>query len=50
VVEHLFRWSNWSLPVKSQDFIKTSANTIEFQVPVQAGGESRLSYTVVYTW
>ncbi len=50
VVEHLFRWSNWSLPVKSQDFMKTSANTIEFQVPVQAGGESRLSYTVVYTW
>lgn len=50
VVEHLFRWSNWSLPVKSQDFTKTSANTIEFQVPVNAGGESRLSYTVVYTW
>jgi hypothetical protein len=50
VVEHLYRWSNWNLTAKSDDFKKTDAQTIEFRVPVQPDEEKTVSYTVHYSW
>ncbi|HEY4953215.1 MAG TPA: DUF4139 domain-containing protein [Verrucomicrobiae bacterium] len=50
VVEHLYRWSNWQITAKSDDFKKTDAQTIEFHVPVQPDDEKTVSYTVHYSW
>ncbi len=50
VVEHLYRWSNWSITTKSDEFKKTDAQTIEFRVPVQPDEEKVITYTVHYSW
>ncbi|MGA3283568.1 MAG: hypothetical protein ABSD57_03805 [Verrucomicrobiota bacterium] len=50
VVEHLYRWSNWEITQKSDDFKKTDAQTIEFRVPVKPDEERTVTYTVHYSW
>ncbi len=50
VVEHLYRWSNWDLKQKSDEFKKTDAQTIEFRVPVKPDEERTVTYTVHYSW
>jgi hypothetical protein len=50
VVEHLFRWVEWKILDESHEYTKTDARTIEFQVPVEANGESQVTYTVRYEW
>ncbi len=50
VVEHLFRWTNWTIAEKSQEFEKTNAQTIEFRVPLKADEEKVVTYKVHYTW
>jgi hypothetical protein len=50
VVEHLYRWSNWEITAKSDDFKKTDAQTIEFRVTVKPDEEKTVSYTVHYSW
>jgi hypothetical protein len=50
VVEHLYRWNNWDITAKSDDFKKTDAQTIEFRVPVKPDEEKTLTYTVHYSW
>jgi hypothetical protein len=50
VVEHLYRWSNWNITAKSDDFKKTDAQTIQFRVPVNADEEKTVTYTVHYSW
>lgn len=50
VVEHLFRWSQWQILDASEDFEKMDAQTIEFRVPVEAGGETVVTYRVRYEW
>jgi hypothetical protein len=50
VVEHLFRWSEWQILDASEDFEKTDAQTIEFRLPVEADGETVLTYRVRYEW
>ena len=50
VVEHLFRWTEWKILESSHDYEKTDAQTIEFRLPVEAGGETVLTYTVRYEW
>jgi len=50
VVEHLYRWSNWKVTAKSDDFKKTDSQTIEFRVPVQPDAERTVTYTVHYSW
>ena len=50
VVEHLFRWSNWSIVEKSQEFQKTDAQSIEFRVPLKPDEEKVVTYKVRYTW
>ena len=48
--EHLFRWTNWKITVKSQDFTKLDAQTIEFPVQLAPNGETEVTYTVRYEW
>jgi len=50
VVEHLYRWSNWEITTKSDDFVKKDAQTIEFRIPVKPDEERTVSYTVHYSW
>ena len=50
VVEHLYRWNNWKITLKSDEFKKTDAQTIEFRVPVKPDEEKTITYTVHYSW
>jgi hypothetical protein len=50
VVEHLYRWSNWEITAKSDDFVKKDSQTIEFRVPVKPDEERTVNYTVHYSW
>jgi hypothetical protein len=50
VVEHLYRWSNWEITAKSDDFTKKDSQTIEFNVPVKPDEERVITYTVHYSW
>jgi hypothetical protein len=50
VVEHLFRWVNWDIPQKTDDFVKTNAQTIEFRVQVKPDEEKIIKYRVHYSW
>lgn len=50
VVEHLYRWSNWSITQKSDEFTKKDAQTIEFNVTVAPDQEKIVTYRVRYDW
>ena len=50
VVERLYRWNNWEITAKSDDFTKKDSQTIEFRVPVQPDEERTVNYTVHYSW
>jgi hypothetical protein len=50
VAEYLYRWSNWEITQKSDDFKKTDSQTIEFRMPVKPEEERVVTYTVHYSW
>ncbi|MGQ4583983.1 DUF4139 domain-containing protein [Lysobacter sp. F60174L2] len=50
VVEPLPRWSDWEVTASSVPSKKKDARHVEFNVPVAADGETRLTYTVRYRW
>jgi hypothetical protein len=50
VVEHLYRWSNWTITQKSDEFTKKDAQTIEFRIPLQPNQERSVTYRVRYDW
>ena len=50
VKENLYRWSNWTVVEKSQDFTKEDARTIRFPVKVAKDGEAVVKYRVRYSW
>ena len=50
VREHLHRSANWEISKNSDPFEKLSSDEIEFKIPVPAGAEYKVSYTVDYTW
>jgi hypothetical protein len=50
VVEHMFRWVEWELLEQSHEHDKLDSKTIEFRVPVEANGQTTITYTVRYEW
>jgi len=50
VIEHLYRWTNWSITASSYKFTKKDSQTAEFRVTVPPDGERIITYTVHYTW
>ncbi len=50
VVEHMYRWNTWEIPVSSQPWTKKDSDTIEFKVVLQPGEEKTVAYAVRYTW
>jgi hypothetical protein len=49
-VEHLYRWTNWDITEKSDPFVKTNAQEIEFRIPLKPGEERTVTYKVHYSW
>lgn len=50
VVEHLFRWTNWEITAKSDEYIKVDSDEIQFRIDVKPGEERTLTYSVHYSW
>jgi len=50
ITEHLFRWFTWEITAKSDPFVKTAAQVMEFRVKVAPDEEKKVTYTVRYTW
>lgn len=50
VVEHLYRWVNWEITSKSDDYRKLDAQTAEFRITVPADGVRKVAYRVHYSW
>jgi hypothetical protein len=50
VVEHMYRWIQWGIPVNSMPFTKTDARTVEFRPSIPPGGQAVITYTAHYTW
>ena len=50
VVERLYRWTNWTITQKSDEFTKKDAQTIEFNVTVPPDTEKIVTYRVRYDW
>jgi hypothetical protein len=50
VVEHLYRGMGWEIVEKSSTYLKTDAQTIEFQIQVPPDGEKTVTYKAHYTW
>jgi len=49
-VEHLYRWNNWEITQKTDDYTKKDSQTIEFRIPVKPDEERTVTYTVHYSW
>ncbi len=50
VKESLYRWSNWKLVSKSQDYEKQDSRTIHFPLRIAKDGEATVRYRVHYSW
>ncbi len=50
VVEHLYRYDNWEITQKSDNFRKLDSHTIEFLVTVKPDEERTVTYKVHYSW
>jgi hypothetical protein len=50
VKENLYRWVNWNVTSRSQEFRKEDARTIVFPVTIAPEAEAIVRYTVQYTW
>lgn len=50
VVEHLYRWNNWEITEKTDNFTKIDAQTIEFRVKLAPDEEKKVLYRVRYNW
>jgi hypothetical protein len=50
VKENLFRWVNWKIISKTDDYEKIDARTIHFPVKLKADEEKTIRYRVHYSW
>jgi len=50
VVEHLYRGANWDITAKSDTYLKTDSQTMEFRVQVASDSEKVVTYMAHYTW
>ncbi len=50
VQESLYRWTNWKITAKTQDYLKQDARMIHFPVHIAKDGEATVRYRVRYTW
>lgn len=50
VAERLYRWFNWEIIQKSNDFTKVDSRNVEFRVTLKPDEEKTVSYRVRYDW
>lgn len=50
VVEHLYRGAGWEVTAKSDTYLKTDSQTVEFRVQVAPDSEKVVAYSAHYTW
>jgi hypothetical protein len=50
VKENLYRWANWKILTKTQDFQREDARTVYFPVRLAPDGEGVVRYRVRYSW
>ena len=50
VKEPLYRWNNWKITAESAEHIKLDAFNVAWDVQVPPDGETKVTYTVEYTW
>ena len=50
IKENLYRWTNWELIQKTDNFEKIDSRTIEFPVRIAADSGKSVRYRVRYTW
>ena len=50
VREALYRWSNWKITSRTQEFSREDARTVVFPVRLAKDGEAVLRYRVRYSW
>lgn len=50
VREHPDRWREWTLTSSSTRASRRTPDTLEFEIPVPAGGHAQLDYAVHYHW
>jgi hypothetical protein len=50
VVEHLYRWMNWTVTQESAGHTQRDSKTIEYEVTLRPDEERTLTYTAHYTW
>ena len=50
VQEVLPRWTDWEITASSVPARKLDAQSVAFDLPVPAGGEADVRYTVRYRW
>jgi hypothetical protein len=50
VVEHMYRGANWQLTEQSTAFTKRDTATIELPITIPPAAQTKVTYTVRYTW
>jgi hypothetical protein len=50
VVEHLYRWTTWTITQESMQHRQTDGKTMEYEVALQPDEEKTVTYTAHYTW
>lgn len=50
VTEHLYRWNNWELVSRSDEYEKIDSDTIVFNVTLPPDSEKTITYRARYTW
>jgi len=50
VIQHLYRWANWTIKGNSEPYEKIDSATVQFKVKVKPDQEKIITYTAHYTW
>jgi hypothetical protein len=50
VYEHPWRWSEWEIVKKSDEFVKIDQSTVRFPVTLAKDEEKTITYTIRYSW
>jgi len=50
IKEPMYREQNWAITAKSRDYVKLDSRTVAWDVQVPKDGETKVTYTVEYTW
>jgi len=50
LVQHPYRWGQWRVRKASHEATKKDNNTLTFDVPVEADGETTVTYTIRTQW